>query len=190
MIHSAYKFQHCGRHPESGERAVLWQSGIGDLVQQEIYIPADSERAAELLRSVPFELNFLADEGEQSILDTYFRAATAPTGFYFRLFNDTPIETDTLADLTGEVTGTGYAAIAVARNNTDFPTLALVGGDYKITTATKTFTATGTWTAATYAVLATSSDNSGKLIAARALGATRTLVASDTLALTYSLTLS
>ena len=186
-----YKFVHRGRHPESGRQVVKWASGIGDLIEEhDMHIPVGSVREAFILADQRMEENFLADQGESDILDVYFRAGTAPSGFFFRLFNDTPVETDALTDLINEVTGTGYAAIAVARNTTDWPTLALNSGDYRITSATKTFTATGTWTAATYLVLATTSNNTGRHVASRALGATRTLLNGDTLAVTYNLTLS
>lgn len=126
--------------------------------------------------------NALADEGEQNILDLYFRAQNTPSGFYLRLFNDTPVETDTLSDLTGEPSGNGYSAQALARNTTDFPTLALDSGDYKVTSKTVTFTASGgTIGAVTYAVLATTSNNTGKLVAYVALSGSRTLLAGESL---------
>lgn len=190
-MHTAYKFTHRGPHPETGEEVLKWANGLGDLVEQGLYVPVHSFVERELLREYQtFEPNFLADEGEEAILDVFFRGATPPTSFYFRLFNDTPVETDGLSDLTGEVSGTGYAAIAVARNSTDFPTLALNSGDFRVTSATKVFTAGGAWSAATYLVLATSTDASGLLVAARPLSATRTLANGDTLSVTYSLTLS
>ena len=130
--------------------------------------------------------NALADEGEQSILDSYFRAQNTPTSFFLRLFNDTPAETDTLADLLNEPSGNGYSAITLARNTTDFPTLALDSGDYRVSSKQVTFTASGgTMGTATYAVLATSSDNSGKLIAYVALATTRTLLAGESLNVTF-----
>lgn len=189
-MQTAYKFAHRGRHPETGEQVLKWASGVGDLEADGLYVPVGTRLEHTLLRAQEFEPNFLADEGEEWILDTFFRGATAPTSFYFRLFNDTPVETDAISDLTGEVTGTGYAAIAVARNTTDFPTLALNSGDFRVTSVSKVFTAGGTWSAATFLALTTSTDSSGKLIAARALSATRTLENGDTLTVTYSLTLS
>lgn len=130
--------------------------------------------------------NALADEGETAFLDTYLRGAAAPAGFYVRLFNDTPIETDTLTTLTGEPTGSGYAAIAVERSNTGWPTLALDTGDYLATSKEVTFTASGgSIGPVTYAVLSTSSDNTGKLISYAALSQSRTLASGDSLKITY-----
>jgi hypothetical protein len=47
--------------------------------------------------------------------------------------------------------------------------------DWKLTTATVIFTAGGTWTGAKTVFLATTVDNSGKLIASAPLSTTRTL---------------
>lgn len=163
---------------------IIWASGLGELD-----MPADE--ADSLFEIQPWTPNVLADEGEQNVLDVYFRAATAPTNFFLRLYNDTPIETDTLATLTGEVTGTGYGAITVARNTTDWPTLALDSGDYMVTMANKVFTAGGTWTAATYLVMATvGTGTAGLLILYSALGATRTLIVNDTLTVSATVKLS
>ncbi len=68
--------------------------------------------------------NAFADEGEQLILDVFLRGATAPTQFYLRLYNDTPVETDGLASLTGEPSGNGYAPALIERSATGWPTLA------------------------------------------------------------------
>ena len=135
-------------------------------------------------------INNLADEGEQNILDLYLRGQNAPSGFYLRLFNDTPAETDALSNLTGEPTGNGYAAQALARNTTDWPTLALDTGDYQAISKTVTFSASGgSWGPVTYCVLATSSDNSGKLISYAALSQARTLADGESLQITYKVKL-
>ena len=85
--------------------------------------------------------NALADEGEEDMLDVYFRAATAPTTFYVRLYNDTPAETDALSNLLNEASGNGYSAQEIERTSTGFPTLALDSGDYQLTSKAVTFTA-------------------------------------------------
>ncbi len=134
--------------------------------------------------------NALADEGENQILDIYLRGATAPTGFFFRLYNDTPVETDTLADLLNEPSSAnGYAAQTVERSSVGWPTFALDAGDWMATSKTVTFSATNSGWTATYAVLATSSDNLGKLIAFVALSQTRTLAAGETLDVSMSVKL-
>lgn len=134
--------------------------------------------------------NALADEGESLLLDSFFRGQNSPTGgFYVRLFNDTPAETDSLADLTGEPSGNGYSASALAQDTTDFPTLELDSGDYRVVSKSVVFTSTGTIGPVTYAVLATSTDNSGKLIAYVALSESRTLANNETLTITITIKL-
>ncbi len=121
--------------------------------------------------------NALADEGEQAMLDVFYRNGAAPTQFYIRLYNDTPVETDTLSTLTGEPAGNGYAPQLVERSNVGFPTIQQdANGDWQIVSKTVTFSASGgSWGPVTYAVLATTSDNTGKLIAFVALSQSRTL---------------
>ncbi len=134
--------------------------------------------------------NSLADEGEYMFLDVTLRNGTAPSGFFLRLFNDTPAETDTIGSLTGEPSGNGYAAQTVERSTTGWPTLALDSGDYQATSSTETFSATGAgWGPVTYCVVATSTDSSGKLVSYVALSQTRTLAAGESLQVTYKLKL-
>lgn len=122
------------------------------------------------------ELNDLADEGEKNMLETFFRAENAPTTFYLRLYNDTPAETDGLADLTGEPSGNGYSAKEIERSSTGFPTIEQDSGDWRVVSKTVQFVASGgSIGPVTYMVLATSSDNSGKLIGYKALSQSRTL---------------
>lgn len=164
---TAFKAVHC----RNGKP--IWASGIGEL---------DGE-FNELEQ--PWLHNYLADGGEQSILDVYFRAATAPS-LYIALLTADPGETGTLAGMS-ENAGTGYARIQLNRNGTDFPTLALDGGDYKVTAIAKVFTAGGTWSACTHmAIVTAATGTSGVLIAVQALGATRSLINTDTLSVTYA----
>lgn len=134
--------------------------------------------------------NNLSDEGEYMFLDVVLRAGTAPSGFYLRLFNDTPVETDTLGNLTGEPTANGYAAQTVERSTTGWPTLALDSGDYRAVSSTEIFTASGgSWGPVIYCVLATSTDSSGKLVSYVALSQSRTLATGESLQVTYRLKL-
>ena len=131
--------------------------------------------------------NSLADEGEENVLSTFFQSVSAPTAFYVRLFNDTPTDTDGLADLTGEPVGNGYAPIVIERSAVGWPTLALDAGDFKITSKKVTFSASGgSIGPVTYGVLATTSDNTGKLILYVALSATRTLQDGESLDVTVT----
>lgn len=137
-----------------------------------------------------FQKNSVADGGERWILERAFRSENA--GLYIRLFNDTPTETDTLADLTGEATGGSYVAKSVAVDTTDWPTSELSSGNWRVVSKTFTFTATGSsMSTVTYAVLATSSDNSGLLVAFAALnsGGSRTLGINEKLDITFYISL-
>lgn len=180
-IHTTYKFRHF-----KGDNLV-WASGLGELDGS---IRRGNRALAEVIAAQPWQDNELVNEGEQAMLDVFFRGATAPSGFFFRLFDDVPTETDGIGDLTGEVSGTGYAAVAVSRDGTDWPSLALDSGDFQASSATKTFEATGTWTDATHLILATSSDGSGKLIAWAPLSTTRTLVSGDSLDVSMAIKLT
>ena len=134
--------------------------------------------------------NNLADEGEYLFLDTVLRGVTPPTNFYLRLYNDTPAETDNLTSLTGEPTQYGYAACTVEGNTTGWPTLGLDSGDHQATSSTETFVASGgSWGPVTYCVLATSSNNTGKLVSYVALSQSRTLASGESLQVTYKLKL-
>ena len=134
--------------------------------------------------------NDIANEGQYMFLDVTLRNGTAPAGYYIRLYNTTPTKTSTLSGLTGEPSTNGYAAQAVARNSTGWPTLALDTGDYQGQTLTTTFNATGgSWGPVTYAVLATTSDNTGKLVSFAALSQSRTLASGESLQVTYKLKL-
>ncbi len=105
-------------------------------------------------------------EGLRAVLETYFGGASSkPATLYVGLCSDAAIAADAaLTDLT-EVTGSGYARQTVT-NDTDHVTSAEAGtDDWKVTLDTVTFTPTGTWTEAVRWFLATTNDDSGKLLA-------------------------
>lgn len=135
--------------------------------------------------------NNLADEGEYAFLDVVLRAGTAPIQFYVRLSDSTTpcsiAETDTLTLASaGEPTINGYAAQLIERTTVGWPTLALDTGDYRASSTTETFTASGgSWGPVYCAFLATTSDNLGKLISYVALSTGRTLAAGESLQVTY-----
>lgn len=181
--HTAYKYRHWTVDPETGLRVLDWASGL-DLNGAEVV--KGSKLELEVIEAQDFILNALANEGEEDILDVYFDAQAVRTSLYFRLYNDTPAETDTLATLVSETSGTGYGAQTVTRG-TDWSAPDHSTGTV---TGTKTFTATGTWTDATQLILATvASGTSGLLISYAALSQTRTLGNGDTLDVTQTVTL-
>ena len=90
--------------------------------------------------------------------------------FYIRLGNNggvpgVPADTATLAGIT-EVSGTGYVAQLVSRNTADWSAPVLDVGDYETESKVVTFQNTGVaaWSAADFAYLSTTSDNTGLLI--------------------------
>lgn len=166
-----------GVHRREGR--VIWASGLGEMDLSE-------KEWAQEAPGQPWNHNYLADGGENSALDVWLRAATNPSK-YIALLTADPGETGTPATMA-ENTGTGYARIQIASNNTDWPTLALNGGDYQATAVAKTFTAGGPWSACTHMCLVTSaSGTTGALLLVNALGATRTLINTDTLAITLAI---
>ena len=117
------------------------------------------------------------------MLDVFLRGATAPSSFYLALYNDTPVETDTLATLTGEPSANGYARCQIERSAVGWPTLALDSGDYMATSKQVTFSATGgSWGPVIYVVLTTAaSGTSGLLLAYVAFSQSRSLQSGETL---------
>lgn len=178
------KLRHYRPDPEGRGLSLVWaQDGEH---RHESFHPGEilkgSRAELEIIRSQLWTPNALMDEGEKDILDVYFDDVAVRGSLYFRLYSDGAIaETDTLATLTGEVSGTGYTAPTLTRG-TDWSDPALDSGDMMTTSATKTFTAGGTWSAADELVLATvASGTAGLALAWVALSTTRTLVNGDTL---------
>lgn len=155
----------CLSSPDTlGQRTVLWESTIA---------------------------NSLADEGEMNVLDVYLRDQNAPSTFFVKLFNDTPVETDSLKSLSGEPGGgVGYAPQQVLRSaSTGGWQLAMVGGNAQARSPELVYRPAGTWNVLS-AVLATSSDNNGRLIAYGLLPQARTLTSGESLTVVYLPTLS
>jgi len=132
--------------------------------------------------------NALTNEGQESMLSNHFQGVTAPTEYYIRLYNDTPVKTDSLGDLSGEPVGNGYAPILVERSAVGFPTLALDAGDFQAVSKQVSFTASGGVIGpVTHAVLATTSNDTGLHHAFVALSTSRTLQDTDVLNVTISI---
>jgi hypothetical protein len=96
-----------------------------------------------------------------------------PANFYVGLCEDAMILVGAnLAGLTELAVANGYARVAVASDGTDF-TSATDGADgWKLTTKEVRFTANGAaWNTVKHAFLATSADDSGKLIGYQDLNA-------------------
>ncbi len=188
-IHTAYKIGHY-RTGEDGRKSLIWTPGQGEIPLGEVIQGSATDMA--VMAEEAWLLNFLVNEGENAILESFFRDNHTPT-FYFGLWNEGALsETDTIATLTQEVTvGDGYARIAVVRGTTDWGAAAPDAGDEKTTSATKTFSATGTWTQAQMlGLVSPASGTTGTLYAGVALTTARTLVNGDDLNVSMGVKLS
>lgn len=141
--------------------------------------------------------NTLGNGGQQMLLDAAFRGAAFPSTFYLRLFQNSlaagvvdPEKDDTIADLAGEVAGSGYAPYELARNSTDWPTLSLDQGDYRVRSKTVSVQpSSGTWTPFNYLVIATSTGG-GPVIAWARTAEQRILSSPTVLPVVYNVKLS
>ena len=138
--------------------------------------------------------NGLTSAGQTNILDVYFTDRNAPAGFYLGLGTNPDsgtafpplLEDYDRLDNIDELTGTGYARIAVARAITT----GFVVVDYYLTTVEKTFAAGGTWTPARFAFLCdVASGTTGRLICTTPLSVERTLLDGDQLQVSIAVAL-
>jgi len=134
--------------------------------------------------------NALVNEGEQTMLDSFFRNNNSPSQFYVRLAYDTITETDTLTSITNEPSGNGYSPALLERSNTGFPTLELHEGDYRVISKQIEFTASGgSIGPVNVTYLATTSDNTGRLLAYLSLSLERTVLDGDSVYVTLRIKL-
>ena len=137
--------------------------------------------------------NALAQQGEEAVLETFFRgdATYTPAQYYVRLCNDSLLVTDTLTTILNEPVGSGYVAQLLERSAVGFPTKEIDAGAYRIVSKVLSFTAAGGAIGpVTTAYLATSIDNTGKLIAYRPLVMTRTILDGDTMTINFRIKVS
>jgi hypothetical protein len=127
--------------------------------------------------------NTLVNEGERDVLDVYFRnSAAAPTSFFARLCRDTIFETSVLTTIVNEPSGNNYSPIEIERSAMGFPTIELDAGDWRVVSKEIGWTALGgSIGPVNTCFLATSLDNTGKLIAFLNLPLERTILDGDTL---------
>lgn len=124
-----------------------------------------------------WQRNFLADEGEQNILNDWLLEQSALTK-YLALLTATPAETATMATMT-EVYApplNGYARQQISAGDWAAPTLN--ANDYQTTAAAKTFgpSTSNAWAALTYvALVSTATGTAGKFLLAIALSGTTTV---------------
>jgi len=135
--------------------------------------------------------NALADEGEEWVLRTAFRKDFSTNTLYVRLCNQVLAETTTLVDITTEPNTNGYAAQELERSSVGFPTIETVDSDKRIRSKTVTITASGGSIGPVSTVyLATTSDNTGKLIAYKSLPISQTILDGNSGTIYFQLKLS
>jgi len=130
--------------------------------------------------------NRLSNQGQSDVVATIYQAVAWPSAtLYGRLYNYSPLQTDTLGTLTNEMSGNGYAAVGWTRGTTDFPgtPAVLSTGESEIVGVAKTYgPATGAGIGPfTYFVFATTSDNTGHFISYAPFSAARTILAGASL---------
>lgn len=120
--------------------------------------------------------NLVSQELRTALLGAYFSAGAAPVNLYLRLFKDEAniIEATTLASISAnEQTGGGYSVKTLAP--ADWTVEAGTGGiRVRLTDQTWTTTADN-WNTLRWAVLSTTSDNSGTILLARDYGTGKTV---------------
>lgn len=133
--------------------------------------------------------NSLTQEGEESLLESFFRndASYTPANFFIRLCNSIPLVTDTLATIQKElpVVAGGYEPKLLERSVVGFPNKTLTSnGNYRLVSKEILFEAINTVIGpVTHAFMATSINNSGRLIAFRNLTLPRTVLIGDKLSI-------
>lgn len=177
------------RHIRDGN--VIWEdtapNALGDEGEEamlEVFFRSDSVTAF-----INYQAAYVAAAGNPVLLAiayanyvaAYTATATyAPQQFYVRLCNDTLLETETLSSVVGEPVGNGYLPQLLERSIVGYPTKEIITGDYRLTSKVLTFGAVGGAIGpVSTAYLATTIDNTGKLICYRALAMTRTILDGD-----------
>jgi predicted glycosyltransferase len=129
----------------------------------------------------------LINQGEESVIKSYFQnvAVYTPSNFKVNLATDATIA-EAATNYTA-VSGTGYAEVAVAHNNSDWTATKPVDS-WLVTSKNCVFTAGGTWTLAKKIVLSATLNSVDILIAYADLTGDRQLYSGDTL--TCSLVMS
>lgn len=129
--------------------------------------------------------NLLVDEGERSILDTFFRDEGASyfpaTDFYAGFYNGNVSELTVLSSLPSEPSvANGYSRQVIERSPTGFPTIEKHDGDWRVVSKTLTWAASGgNIGPINGSFLGTSNDNTGTLIGSLTFGVERTIIVGD-----------
>lgn len=120
--------------------------------------------------------NLVSQELRTAVLASYFSGGAAPTNLYLRLYKDEAsiTEATTLTDIAAlEQTGGGYAVKTLAP--ADWTVEPGTGG-IRVRLADQTWTTTGdNWNTLRWAVISTTSNNTGTILVARDYGTGKTV---------------
>ncbi len=142
-------------------------------------------RAGKLIWELRDFKNMLVNEGQKSILDTYFRARDSvyfgSTNFYIGLCNGSVSKTTILSTIPNEpAVAFGYSRLLLERSVVGWPVIEMNEGDWRIVSKELEFSAVGgDFSAVNGAFLATSSDNVGSLVGSLTFGIEREILAGD-----------
>jgi hypothetical protein len=120
--------------------------------------------------------NLVSAELRDGVLASYFAGGASPTQLYLRLYKDEAniVEATVLADISSqEQTGSGY--VVKTLNPANWTVEAGVGGR-RVRLADQTWTTTAdNWVTLRWAVIATTSDNTGTILLAKDYGTGKTV---------------
>lgn len=145
-------------------------------------------RDGEVIFEFKDRKNILVDQGEKAMVDTFFRknASLYFSGdfFYIGLYKGTIVEGTVLSTVPNEPkedAAFGYSRLSVERSTIGFPTIEQdANGNWRVISKEVTYTASGGDIGPINgSFLATSSDDTGALIGAVAVGVERTIKAGD-----------
>ena len=142
-------------------------------------------RNGKLIWEETYKHNTLANQGAEAILEAFYRSNVlyAAPQFYVRLCNYSPVVSDTLATIQNEPATNGYAPQLVPASSVGFPYKDIApDGNYRLTSEVVVFTASGGSIGPVMtAYIATTSDNTGKLIGYLPLSMQRTILDGDSM---------
>ena len=153
-------------------------------------------RKGKVIWEIVEKSNILVDEGEKSIVDTFFRNNGATyfvaTNFWIGLYKGSVAETTVLSTIPGEpAVANGYVRQVIERTNIGFPTIEQNDGDWRVVSKEIEIVASGgNIGPVSGAFLGTSLDNTGTLIGSLAFGVERTVLPGDTMTLQFRAKLS
>jgi hypothetical protein len=120
--------------------------------------------------------NLVSQELRDGMLKAYFKGAAAPSQLYLRLYTDDAdiTESTALSDISSkEQAGSGYAVKTLSASDW---TVQAGNGGWEVVLKDQTWTTSAdNWGTLRWAVLATSSDNSGSILLAKDYGKGKTV---------------